>query len=175
MKEPQWQQEAETFARVWQRVAPDPDASPIQPRPLPVPAQTPPPDDCASRLLRGLVTTELIQWRRCRTLAKQTGQRTLVAIAEQTFQRARRLSGALFLRSQVWYFPLTDPRPSKRRPIPVQMPRSGYSALFQGAQSLQTRYEAAARQAEPPELALFRSAVEELTGEQRTLLQLLSR
>ena len=40
MNEPQWNQEAETFAQVWQRVSPDPDASPIQtvrspaPRPL---------------------------------------------------------------------------------------------------------------------------------------------
>ena len=35
MNEPQWNQEAETFARVWQRVSPDLDASPIQPAPLP--------------------------------------------------------------------------------------------------------------------------------------------
>ena len=31
MNEPQWNQEAETFARVWQRVSPDLDARPRQP------------------------------------------------------------------------------------------------------------------------------------------------
>lgn len=174
MKEPQWQQEAETFARVWQRVAPDPDTSPIQPVPLPAPAPAPPPNDRQSRLLRELIATELTQWRRCRALAQQTGQRPLTTIANQILRRARRLAGALFLRSQVWYLPLTGQRSPGRWP-PRPMPRSGYSALFQGAQSLQVRYEAAARTTNGPELALFRSAVEELTREQRILLHLLSR
>ena len=70
---------------------------------------------------------------------------------------------------------MSDRRPANHRPTQQQLPRTSYSALFHGAQALQVRYEAAARQAQPPELALFRSAVEELTQEQRVLLGLLSR
>ena len=70
---------------------------------------------------------------------------------------------------------MSDRRPANHRPPQQQMSRTGYSALFHGAQALQVRYEGAARQAQPPELALFRSAVEELTQEQRVLLGLLSR
>lgn len=170
MHEPQWNQEAEAFARVWQRVAPDPEASPIQPVPSSPPPPPLPTGDRQAAALRELITTEVIQWRRCRALAQQTGQRTLTSLAEKKLRRARRLAAALFLRSQVWYLPLTDRRPTTR-----SMPRTGYAALFQGAQALQVRYESAARQAQPPELALFRSAVEELTEEQRVLLGLLSR
>ena len=54
MNEPQWNQEAETFARVWQRVSPDLDASPIQPAPLPAL----PPGDQRTEVLREL--TELV-------------------------------------------------------------------------------------------------------------------
>ena len=148
MNEPQWNQEAETFARVWQRVSPDLDASPIQPAPLPAL----PPGDQRTEVLRELITAETIQWRRCRALAQQTGQRALTRLAEKKLRRAKQLAAVLFLRCQVWYLPLSD-----------------------RAQALQVRYEGAARQAQPPELALFRSAVEELTQEQRVLLGLLSR
>ena len=175
MNEPQWNQEAETFAQVWQRVSPDPDASPIQTVRSPAPPPALPSGDRWTGVLRELITMEVIQWRRCRALAQQTGQRTLTSLAEKKLRRAKRLAAALFLRCQVWYLPLTDHRPANRRPTNRQMPRTGYSALFQGAQVLQVRYEAAARQAQPPELALFRSAVEELTEEQRVLIGLLSR
>ncbi len=175
MNEPQWNQEAETFAQVWQRVSPDPDASPIQTVLSPAPPPALPPGDRWTGVLRELITLEVIQWRRCRILARQTSQRALTSLAEKKLRRARRLAAALFLRCQVWYLPLTDRRPANRRPATQQMPRAGYSALFQGAQTLQVRYEAAARQAQPPELALFRSAVEELTEEQRVLIGLLSR
>lgn len=175
MNEPQWNQEAETFARVWQRVSPDPETSPIQPVPNAPPLPALPSGDRWSVTLRELITAEVIQWRRCRALATQTGQRALTSLAEKKLRRARRLAAALFLRCQVWYLPLTDRRPSNRRSAPRQMPRTGYSALFQSAQSLQVRYESAARQAQSPELALFRSAVEELTEEQLVLLGLLSR
>ena len=79
MNEPQWNQEAETFARVWQRVSPDLDASPIQPAPLPAL----PPGDQRTEVLRELITAETIQWRRCRALAQQTGQRALTRLAEK--------------------------------------------------------------------------------------------
>lgn len=170
MNEPQWSRDAKTFAQVWRRVSPDPDASPIQPVPSPASPPALPSGDRCSRVLRELIAAEIIQWRRCRALAKQTGQRALTSLAGKKLRRARRLAAALFLRCQVWYLPLTDRRPPAR-----QLPRVGCSALFQGAQILQVRYEAAARRAQPPELALFRSAVEELTEEQRVLLQLLSR
>ena len=160
MNEPQWNQEAETFAQVWQRVSPDPDASPIQTVPTPAPPPALPPGDRWTGVLRELITIEVIQWRRCRALAQQTNQRTLTSLAEKKLR---------------WYLPLTDCRPANRRPTTRQMPHTSYSALFQGAQTLQVRYEAAARQAQPPELALFRSAVEELTEEQRVLIGLLSR
>lgn len=171
MNEPQWNQEAETFARVWQRVSPDLDASPIQPAPLPAL----PPGDQRTEVLRELITAETIQWRRCRALAQHTGQRALTRLAEKKLRRAKQLAAVLFLRCQVWYLPLSDRRPANHRPTQQQLPRTGYSALFHGAQALQVRYEVAARQAQPPELALFRSAVEELTQEQRVLLGLLSR
>ena len=128
MNEPQWNQEAETFARVWQRVSPDLDASPSQPAPLPA-------------LPPGAPRPEVLRELRC----------------------------------HVWYLPLSDRRPANHRPPQQQISRTGYSALFHGAQALQVRYEGAARQAQPPELALFRSAVEELTQEQRVLLGLMSR
>ena len=144
MNEPQWNQEAETFAQVWQRVSPDPDASPIQTVRTPAPPPTLPPGDRWTGVLRELITLEVIQWRRCRALAQQTSQRALTSLAEKKLRRARRLAAALFLRCQVWYLPLTDRRPANRRPT-------------------------------APELALFRSAVEELTEEQRVLIGLLSR
>ena len=84
MNEPQWNQEAETFARVWQRVSPDLDASPIQPAPLPAL----PPGDQRTEVLRELITAETIQWRRCRALAQQTGQRALTRLAEKKLRRA---------------------------------------------------------------------------------------
>ena len=175
MNEPQWNQEAETFSQVWQRVSPDPDASPIQTVLSPAPPPALPSGDHWTGVLRELITMEVIQWRRCRALAQQTSQRALTSLAAKKLRRARRLAAALFLRCQVWYLPLTDCRPANHRPTTRQMPRADYSALFQGAQTLQVRYAAAARQAHTPELALFRSAVEELTEEQRVLIGLLSR
>ena len=119
MNEPQWNQEAETFARVWQRVSPDLDASPIQPAPLPAL----PPGDQRTEVLRELITAETIQWRRCRALAQQTGQRALTRLAEKKLRRAKQLAAVLFLRCQVWYLPLSDRRPANHRP-----PNSKYPA-----------------------------------------------
>lgn len=92
MNEPQWNQEAETFAQVWQRVSPDPDASPIQTVRSPAPPPALPSGDRWTGVLRELITLEVIQWRRCRALAQQTGQRTLTSLAEKKLRRAKRLA-----------------------------------------------------------------------------------
>ena len=129
MNEPQWNQEAETFARVWQRVSPDLDASPIQPAPLPAL----PPGDQRTEVLRELITAETIQWRRCRALAQQTGQRALTRLAEKKLRRAKQLAAVLFLRCQVWYLPLSDRQLSS--PPTANVPHGLFRPVPRGASS----------------------------------------
>lgn len=135
MNEPQWNQEAETFAQVWQRVSPDPDASPIQTVRSPAPPPALPSGDRWTGVLRELITMEVIQWRRCRALAQQTNQRTLTSLAEKKLRRAKRLAAALFLRCQVWYLPLTDHRPCQPSSHNRQSPAPAIPPVPRGAKS----------------------------------------
>lgn len=184
MTQPQWtpQQEAEAFARVWQRVSPDPDASPIQADadpPVPSAPSTsssaaPAAEDPIARFLREQITAEAVQWRRCRALAQQTRQPTLRSLAQGKLLRIRRLAAALFLHSQVWYFPISTAPVRGSGRGGRQSQRRAYAALFQGAQTLARRCQSAARQADGFEAALFRELTQELAQEARVLLSLLS-
>lgn len=187
MTTPQWtpQQEAETFARVWQRVSPNPEASPIQvlplsdaapsaPLPAPAPCPAAPAEDKMARFLREQITAETVQWRRCCALARQSDRQTLTTLAQGKLLRIRRLAAALFLRSQVWYLPLARPAGRLSRPG-SQARRPAYAALLQSTQAFRLRCETAARQAPPLEAALLEELAGELAREMRILLDLLSR
>ena len=154
-------QEAEAFARVWKRVSPDPDSSPIQCGEVPLaPAADPPPALGAASLkwgefLRAQILWELTRWRTYQALA---------------LGRAKRMAAVLFLLTGVWYLPR-----SRATPRSWKTSREGYRLLFQGAQRAELRYRAAAQNNPDPVLGdLFRALAAESAREQRQLLQLLS-
>lgn len=169
-------QEAEAFARVWKRVSPDPDSSPIQCGEVPLaPAADPPPALGAVSLkwgefLRAQILWELTRWRTYHALARAPGSGGSSRLAALALGRAKRMAAVLFLLTGVWYLPR-----SRATPRSWKTSREGYRLLFQGAQRAELRYRAAAQNNPDPVLGdLFRALAAESAREQRQLLQLLS-
>ena len=167
-------QEAEAFARVWKRVSPDPDSSPIQCGEVPLaPAADPPPALGAASLkggdfLRAQILWELTRWRTYQALARAPGSGGGSRLAALALGRAKRMAAVLFLLTGVWYLPR-----SRATPRSWKTSREGYRLLFQGAQRAELRYRAAAQNNPDPVLGdLFRalaaeSAREAITGSMR--------
>lgn len=169
----QWNaaQEAEAFARVWKRVSPDPDSSPIAltetedipPLPLGEAAAV------WGDFLRAQIVAELTRWRTCQALAAAGRREPLRALAAAAQSRARRMAAALFILTGVWYLPRTRATPRRWKVL-----REGYRSLFRSAQRSELRYTAAARTPDPVLADLFHSLAQEAAGEQARFLQLLA-
>lgn len=176
----QWNpaQEADTFARVWQRVAPDPDASPIQ---CDGSSSAPPPSEPILPLgpnsavwgdfLRTKIVLELTRWRTCQALSTPPNRDVLCPMAACALRRAKRMAAALFLLSDVWYLPR-----AKATPRSWNSPREGCRTLFRNAQQAALDYHTAAvRTSDPILKELFQALSQEATAEQQKLLRLLAR
>lgn len=176
----QWNsaQEADTFARVWKRVSPDPDASPIQ-CDSGSSAQSPPepilplgPDSAVwGDFLRTQIVLELTRWRSCQALFTPSNRDVLGPMTASALRRAKQMAATLFLLSDVWYLPRT-----KATPRNWNSPREGCRILFRGAQRAAFDYRAAAARTSDPILKeLFQTLSQEAIGEQQQLLRLLAR
>ena len=169
-------QETEAFARVWKRVAPDPDTSPIECGEAPAqPAAPPSPAlGMASQswgpFLRAQIVWELTRWRTYQSLSRSSGRNGTGALAAAALRRAKRMAATLFLLTGVWYLPQ-----NRATPRHWKTNREGYRLLFQGAQQAEIRYRSAAQNNPDPVLTdLFHALAAESAQEQRQLLQLLS-
>ena len=169
-------QETEAFARVWKRVSPDPDSSPIQCDEAPLQTATDStPALGASSLrwgdfLRAQIAWELTRWRTYQALSRSSGKNSTRPLAGAALRRAKRMAATLFLLTGVWYLPQNQATPRNWKTN-----REGYRLLFQGAQRAELRYRSAARNNPDPILTdLFHTLAAEAAQEQRQLLELLS-
>mgnify|MGYP000992176292 CR=1 FL=1 len=171
-------QEAEAFARVWKRVSPDPDKSPIECQSVNASASPPSgkqePEQAAPQweaFLRREIVLELTRWRTYRALSTLSSHTVLVSMAAGALRRAKRMAAVLFLLTGVWYLPQNQAIPRNWK-----TPREGYRILFHGAQRAEMSYRSAAGKNPDPLLAeLFQNLAREAANEQRRLLQLLSK
>ena len=177
-------EERDTFARVWERVAPEGGAeSPIEVVPaeeylpplLPLPArQGASGGEEAGRLLQALIRGELEAARQYRAMAAgavERRRRTLSLLASEEREHARRLSAAYLLLSGARYWPEVR-RPA--RPAPAHL--GALRAQFQAERTVEARYRRAAEEAEEPLLQeLFLELAEEEAGHSRLLRRLLER
>lgn len=121
-------QEAEAFARVWKRVSPDPDSSPIQCGEVPLaPAADPPPALGAASLkwgefLRAQILWELTRWRTYQALARAPGSGGGSRLAALALGRAKRMAAVLFLLTGVWYLPREQGHPPQLEDQPGGLP-----------------------------------------------------
>lgn len=152
-------QEAEAFARVWKRVSPDPDSSPIQCGEVPLaPAADPPPALGAASLkwgefLRAQILWELTRWRTYQALARAPGSGGGSRLAALALGRAKRMAAVLFLLTGVWYLPRSPGHPPQLEDQPGGLPPA-----VPGAQRAELRYRAAAQNNPDPVLGdLFRA------------------
>lgn len=169
-------QETEAFARVWKRVSPDPDTSPIVcgEAPSPPAATAAPALGTASQswgpFLRSQIVWELTRWRTYQALSRSSARTGTGPLAATALRRAKRMTATLFLLTGVWYLPQNQATPRNWKTH-----REGYRLLFQGAQQAELRYRSAAQNNPDPVLTdLFHTLAAESAQEQRQLLQLLS-
>lgn len=169
-------QETEAFARVWKRVAPDPDTSPIACGEAPSQPASPPSLalGMASQgwgpFLRTQIVWELTRWRTYQALSRSSGRKGTGPLAATALRRAKRMTATLFLLTGVWYLPQNQATPRNWKTS-----REGYRLLFQGAQQAELRYRSAAQNNPDSILTdLFHTLAAESAQEQRQLLQLLS-
>jgi hypothetical protein len=149
------QLDPEQFARVWRRVVPEG-------KPCPVELVTPPQPVENSRplSLNGCLLQELEQWRSLCVISRP--------LAQQSYQRGKRLAVADYLLTGKWNFPVKQAA-FQRQPL-----RERLRTLFLTSQTLEKEYVQRSKNTSAPELQpLFTQLAEEHHELQRKIRKIL--